>query len=171
MNARRQRIASPRLPLVAARRAALTLLEIVLALAIFFGSIAVLSQLAWNGTRAAVQARLKTQALVLCEAKLAEVLVGATPMQPQSNVPYPDDPTWTWSLAEADTKFPELRAIEITVSHKGGNSLGNVTQSLRRWVRDPALFLAAAQAAAAEQSSTSSSTSTSGSTSSSGGGQ
>ena len=49
-------------------RGGLTLLEILLAVAIFFGSLVVLSQLAWNGTRAAVQARLKTQAIILAVA-------------------------------------------------------------------------------------------------------
>ena len=57
-------------------RTGLTLLEIVLAIAIFFGSMAALSQLAWNGTRASVQARLKSQATIRCDAKLNEVLTG-----------------------------------------------------------------------------------------------
>ena len=65
-------------------RPGLTLLEIVLSLAIFFGALAILSQLSWNGARAAVQARLKTQAIIRCEAKLAEVLAGAETLSPKT---------------------------------------------------------------------------------------
>jgi len=147
----------------------MTLLEVVLALAIFFGSLAVLSQLAWNGSRAAVQGRLQSQAVVRCEAKLAEVVCGAVPLQNSSPQPYTDDPKWSWSVSLGQTQYAELVVVEVTVTHEGGSSLGNVTQKLTRWMRDPALFEAAleAQMAAAEEESSSSSSSSSGSSTSS----
>jgi general secretion pathway protein I len=137
-------------------RRGLTLLEIVIALTIFFGALAALSQLAWNGSRAAVQARLKTQAIVRCEAKLAEVLAGIEPMQPKSKVPFPDDSKWTWSLNVTESNYPELLQIEVTAAHSGNNSLANVAFTLNRWMRDPGMFMDAAIQQKSEQEASSS---------------
>jgi type II secretory pathway pseudopilin PulG len=143
-------------------RGGLTLLEILLALAIFFGSLVVLSQLAWNGSRAAVQARLKTQAIIRCEAKLAEVLAGAETLQPKTRVPFPDNSAWTWSLTISETVYPDLLQLDVTVSHGGKSKLSNVEFTLRRWMRDPSLFMDAAMQKKESQSinGTSSSTTT-----------
>jgi len=125
-------------------RRGLTLLEILVALGIFFASMAMLSQVSWNGTRAAVQARLRSQAILRCEAKLAEVVSGVETLQPRTNVPFPDDSKWTWSLSISDTTYPDLLQLDVTVAHTGNSSLANVSFTLRRWMRDPALFQDAA---------------------------
>ena len=125
-------------------RGGLTLLEIILSLSIFFGALAVLSQLGWNGARAGIQARLKTQAIIRCETKLAEVLAGAETLAPKSRVPFPDNTAWNYSVTIAETQFPDLLQIDVTVSHRGGTPLANSDFTLRRWVRDPSLFMNAA---------------------------
>lgn len=127
-----------------ARRSGLTLLEILLSLAIFFGSLVILAQLAWSGSRAAVQARLKTQAIIRCEGKLAEVLAGIEPLQPKSRVPFPDNSAWSWSLTISETTYPDLLQLDVMVSHSGNNRLANVEFNLRRWMRDPSIFQDAA---------------------------
>lgn len=134
----------------------MTLLEVVLAMTIFVGSLAVLSQLTWNGSRAAVQGRLQTQALLRAEATLAELAVGAIPLQASTAQAFPDDERWSWSVNLGQTQYPELIAVEVTVSHSGGSSLGNISQSLTRWMRDPAIF----EAALLEQQSESSTSTT-----------
>ncbi len=131
-------------------RRGLTLLEIILALTIFFGAMAALSQLAWSGSRAAIQARLKTQAIVRCEAKLAEVLAGIEALGPKFNVAFPDDAKWTYSVSIGDSPFPDLLQVQVTVGHTGNNSLANVQFSLNRWMRDPSIFLDAAEKQQAE---------------------
>lgn len=131
-------------------RRGLTLLEIILALTIFFGAMAALSQLAWSGSRAAIQARLKTQAIVRCETKLAEVLAGIEALGPKSNVAFPDDSKWTYSVSIGDSPFPDLLQVQVTVGHTGNNSLANVQFSLNRWMRDPSIFLDAAEKQQAE---------------------
>jgi general secretion pathway protein I len=133
------------------RREGLTLLEIILSLAIFFGALTVLSQLAWNGIQSGVQARLKTQAIIRCEAKLAEVLAGAETLQPKSRVAFPDDPAWTYSVTISETAYPDLLQLDVTVSHSGNSRLATSEFTLRRWMRDPALFQEAALQQAAEE--------------------
>jgi general secretion pathway protein I len=125
-------------------RAGLTLLEIILALALFFGALAALSQMTWNASRAAVQARLKTQAILRCEAKLAEILAGVEPLQMKSQQPFPDNSQWVYSVLVAETAYPNLLQIEVRVSHMGQAKLANVDFSLRRWMRDPGQFMDAA---------------------------
>lgn len=124
-------------------RSGLTLLEIVLSLALFCGALAALSQLAWNGSRATVQARLKTQATIRCETKLNEVLAGVEPMQARSNTPFPDDSHWTWSQVVTPSSHPELVQLDLTVSHRGTSRLASVDVTLRRWAREQTLFVKA----------------------------
>ncbi|HEY4259384.1 MAG TPA: hypothetical protein VGM98_04465 [Schlesneria sp.] len=131
-------------PVRSSNRDGLTLLEIILSLTIFFGALAILSQLGWNGARAGIQARLKTQAIIRCEAKLAEVLAGAETLSPKSRVPFPDNAAWNYSVTIAETQFPDLLQIDVTVSHSGGSNLANSDFTLRRWMRDPSLFMNAA---------------------------
>ena len=143
------------------QRAGLTLLEILLSLAIFFGALAMLAQISWNGARAAIQARLKTQAIIRCEAKLAEVLSGYEKMQQRSGVQFPDNPSWTWSLTISDTTFPDLLQLDVMVSHSGNNRLGHAEFNLRRWMRDPGVFQSAATKKKESQSINGKSSSTS----------
>jgi general secretion pathway protein I len=123
------------------RRSGLTLLEIVLSLAIFVGAIAALSQLATNGTRATVTARLKTQATIRCETKLNEVLAGIEQMASRSGTPFPDDSHWTWSQIVTPSSHKELVQIDLTVSHRGNSKLANVDVTLRRWAREQVIFV------------------------------
>ena len=131
--------------LTAVSRGGLTLLEIILALTIFFGAMTVLSQLAWNGSRAAVQARLKTQAIIRCEAKLAEVVARVEALAPKTRVPFADNSQWTYSINVSESQYPDLMQVHVTVFHAGNSSLSNVEFSLTRWMRDPSLFLEAAE--------------------------
>jgi len=124
-------------------RRGLTLLEIVLSLAIFFGSITALSQLAWTGGRAAVNAKLRSQATIRAEAKLNEVLAGIEPMQSVSGTAFPDDNHWTWSQNVVPSSHPELVQIDLTVSYRGVGRMTNVDVTLRRWAREQALFVKA----------------------------
>ena len=126
-------------------RAGFTLLEVILALTIFFGALTALSQLAWNGSRAALQARLKTQAIVRCEAKLAEVLAGVEALQPKTKIPFPDNAQWTYSVNISESQYPDLLQLQVTVAHTGNSSLASAEFSLWRWMRDPSLFLDAAE--------------------------
>jgi general secretion pathway protein I len=129
-------------------RQGMTLLEVVLALAIFFGAMAALAQLTWNGTRAALQARFKAQAVIRCETKLAELVSGVEPLQSQSNIPFPDDSAWTWSAMISPGSFPELVLIDVRVQRSASNSLGNTEFGISRWMRDPAVLAEAATLAA-----------------------
>lgn len=130
----------------AGRRRGLTLFEVLLALVIFVGAMAAVGQLVSNGVRAALQARFQSQAAMMCEAKLAEVVAGVQPLAAAQAV-YPDDPAWSWTLAVTAAPVPGLIRAEVTVQRTGSNAKGKVTFSLARYVRDPQTYIVAQQEA------------------------
>ncbi len=143
----------PRPPMKSScQRRGLTLFEVVLSLAIFLGALVALSELISTGSRAAVHARLQTQAMLRCQSKMAEVLVGVEPMLAVSDSPFEDlSEDWTWTLIVGDGPVTDLLELELTVTHIGPNDIPNASYVLNRYVRDPQLFLdAAAEAVAAE---------------------
>jgi len=143
-------------------RRGLSLFEVIVALAIFMGSIAAIGQLVATGVRGAVQARLQSQAVIRCESKMGEIVSGVLSLRSASaNVPFPDDSSWNWSVAVAPGPHDGLYIVEVTVAHPSGTVAGNQSYSLRRLILDPQLALDAyakqqEEAANAASSSTSS---------------
>lgn len=125
-------------------RKGLTLFELLLALAIFLASLAALAQLLASGSRAAAQAKLQTEAILRCESKLGELVSGIAPITAVAGGTFADDPRWSWQSTAADGPWPNLQLVEVRVSHAGRNSLGHSTYTLRRYVRDPRLFVKSA---------------------------
>ena len=122
------------------RRAGVSLLEVVLALGIFVAGLAALSQLHATGTDAAVQARLKTHAILRCESKLNEVSAGVEPLQAANALPFEDDSSWNWSLTSEPGPHADLLQITVTVARNGQSSFDSASFSLSRLIRDPLVF-------------------------------
>lgn len=150
----------------------MSLFEVLLALAIFAGAAAAIGQLLTNGVRGAVHARNQTEAVLRCESKLAEVVAGAQAFQASANVPYTDNPDWTWSLTINNTQQPNLMLVEVTTTYMGANETADVSFTLHRMMRNPQLlFNAVAESTqAALNLATTNSTTSSSSTSGSAGG-
>ena len=137
-------------------RSGLTLYEIVLALTIFLGSMLAISTIISNGSRAAIQSRLQTQAILRCQSKLSEILAGVEPMETVSNVQFEEETAnWIWSLDLGPGPHDVLVDMTVTVSHIRQDGTPDMTYSLRRFMRDPQLYLdvadAEAEAAASEE--------------------
>lgn len=134
-------------------RRGFSLLEMVLALAVFLGALAVLTQYVWSGSRASVQSQLLTQGLLRCESKLAAVVSGVEPMQPQSDTPFSDSERWLWSLTVGPGTNDGLLDVRVSVRHNGNSAWSQVNVSLQQWVRDPQYLLDAQTSATAQSSS------------------
>ena len=61
-------------------RVALTLLEVIVAMAIFLISVIAIFQLLFIGTERATDVRLQTRTSLRCQAKLSEIIIGAEPL-------------------------------------------------------------------------------------------
>src|SRR5262245_17108748 len=77
-------------------RRGMSLLEVLAALAIFLMSVIVLGRLVIFAGERARDVQAVSEATQLCQSKLAEVVAGAVPLDPQSGVAFEEDPAWTW---------------------------------------------------------------------------
>jgi type II secretory pathway pseudopilin PulG len=130
-------------------------LEILLALAILGGSLAVLGQIADTGISAAREARDLSVARLMCQTKLSELLLDSmTGVAPQSVSTVPLDPfdsqsntPFHYTVEVQPAPLDGLLAIRVTVvgeNPDGGPPLARY--SLVRWMIDPALGLEEAEA-------------------------
>ena len=147
-------------------RAGITLLEVILGLAIFVGSIAIISKLMELGVRASQYARLHTRAVMLAESKMGELVAGVIALQDSGGDVFSEDPAWQWDLSVSDGPVDGLRWVSITVSPSSSGELATnrepVEFTLNRWLLDPSY--------SADLDSAASSTSDSGSGGGGGGG-
>jgi prepilin-type N-terminal cleavage/methylation domain-containing protein len=136
-------------------RRGFSLLEILLALSILGGSLAVLSQVAEIGSRAAREARDLAICRLMCQSKLSELLLDATAgISPQSVVDAPLESFDAASLSDYRYRvevwaagLQGLLAVRVTVKaveEDGETAIAEI--SLNRWVVDPTLGLEQAEA-------------------------
>ncbi len=146
-------------------RKGLTLLEVILALAIFVGSLAVISKLVELGVRASHYAQLETRAVMLAESKMGEIVAGIVPLDSASGDVFAEDPAWQWQLAVSDGPVDGLKWVSISVAPASTGELATnrerVEYTLSRWLLDPS-YTAELDLAAGSTSTSTSSSGTSG---------
>ncbi len=118
-----------------------SLLEVVLALAILAGAIAVLGELGRMGLRNARFARDMTQAQLLCESKLAEIAAGITLPEPVNSARFEQEVgdgqiDWLYSIETADVDQQGLLSVRVTVAQDLPAEKLPVEFSLQRWIID-----------------------------------
>jgi len=130
---------------------AFSLLEIVLALAILAGALAALGEVMRLGDQNAAAAGDETQAELLAESVMAELVVGARPIANVSGatIALETEPQWVLSIAVEATEFQELVAVRVSVAQQLAPELQPARCDLVRWFPNPDYL----PAAAAEQSS------------------
>ncbi|CAN5461578.1 hypothetical protein BH10PLA2_BH10PLA2_21530 [soil metagenome] len=143
-------IASP----ARAPRHGLSLLEILVALAIFLFSLVALHQAMNVGMNSAQDMQQLVQAAQLAQSKMAELYVGAVPMQSQGETPFDDDPDYTWSVDAQQNTVANLWNVTVTVkrTRKSGPKLETV---LSQMIIDPSIRGTSYDAAATAAASTS----------------
>jgi len=123
-------------------RRGFSLLEVILALAILGGAIAVLGELSRLGMRNAQYARDVTQAQLLCESKLAEITAGLSPLESEQGTPFETaDETaasdWLYSVDVTPIDEDGLLEVRVTVTQDLPTEKRPVEFSLVRWMVDP----------------------------------
>ena len=125
-------------------RRGITLFEVVLALAIFVGAFAAISQILRTGSRSAIRAQLTSEAVLRCERRMNEVLAGVLPLQTAQRVPFEDNSAWLWSVNVMDAGTPNLLQVETLVERIGTGSDSSASFRMIRLIRDPQIYYDAA---------------------------
>ncbi|HEY2882103.1 MAG TPA: prepilin-type N-terminal cleavage/methylation domain-containing protein [Pirellulales bacterium] len=150
-------------------RGGFTLLEVILALAILAGAIAIIGELVHVGLRSAQQARDLTRAEMVAESVVSEVVSGWIGTGGTQNTPYDDDPRWLYSISTESGSQQGLLVLTVTVVRDLPEQQHPVSFTLKRWMIDPGLEQQSEQniEQAKENSASNSSSTSSGGTSSS----
>jgi len=121
------------------------LLEVILALAILAGALAILGEVSRLALQNASAARDLARAQLLAESKLAEILAGITSPDPVENTPFdssgnsldPSEPAWLYSISSESTDEEGLISVRVTVTRDIPAGQHPVKFSLVRWLPDP----------------------------------
>ena len=117
------------------KRNGLSLLEVILAIAILGGAIAIILELVNLGMRSAQAARLRSEANLLCDTKMAEISAGVLELKTYSPTPIPDNPDWLFSCNVQESSY--LGLLVVTMSVQQANVEDPASIQIVRYVPDP----------------------------------
>jgi general secretion pathway protein I len=125
----------------AGNRSGLTLIEVLLALAIFLLSLVALGQLMNVTSEMAINVDRTNRANQLLQKQMNAVVCGYVPLSGQSDTAFDESEAanWYWSVdAQADST-PNLWHVTVTVSHKTSTGDVDYQRSLSQMVLDPTI--------------------------------
>jgi len=116
-------------------RQGFSLLEIVLALAILAGSLAALGEVMRLSDQNAEKARDETQAELLANSVMSEIISGARTLDNVNNATFDmsAEPPWNYSIEVTQTEYSELVSVHICVIQQLASELQPARCDLVRW--------------------------------------
>jgi type II secretory pathway pseudopilin PulG len=120
-----------------ARRPGLSLLEVLVAMAIFLFSLVALGRLVTASSERALEIRFQSEAIQICQTKLAEVASGAIPLSSQDDSTLDEDPDWHWSLDAEQGSVSNLWNVTVKASRAGPGGEPRAYCTLTQMVLDP----------------------------------
>ena len=126
------------------RRAGLSLIEVLLALAIFLMSLVVIARLVDIGTDRELEGRFQTRGARLAQSKMAEIESGAIDLTATGGTFDGDDSEWSWTAEATQQSAPNLYLVKVTVSRDLKGSTFSVV--LAQMIIDPSVMGAASEA-------------------------
>ena len=121
-------------------RTGMTLLEVVIALALFFAAMSAIAEILRRGSEFAVNAQLRAEGSQLGESKLNELVAGILPLTPVEGQAFADAPQWTWTLTVEDDTVLSIKRLLLTVDHRNPAGKSDHDVKFARLLRDPAIF-------------------------------
>jgi len=125
---------SPRRP--GSSRPGLTLLEVIVALAIFLMALVAIGQLLTFASDRALDVQQRTQALLFAQRTLAEVQAGVLPLESREDVPCEKDENYKWSVLAEQGQVPGLWNVSVRVVRERASHT-RVEVVLSRMMLDP----------------------------------
>ncbi len=115
----------------------LSLLEVLLSIAILGASMVVIGNMFFLGARSAMRARLRSDANILCDAKMAELAAGFLDLASTSGQAIAENPEWTYSVDIQPSAQRGLLVATVTVEQADANVPVPVSLSVVRFLPDP----------------------------------
>lgn len=132
-------------------RNGLTVFEVLLSVAIFLGAMIALGQLISSGRAASQRGELQTEAVFRCETIVGQIASGVMPLDTAlAGGGFEDDleQRWTYAVLPIEATEADLIGYEVTVQHVNNVGQINYSFSMQRYMRDPQIYVDAAEAAA-----------------------
>ncbi len=149
------------------RRAGISLLEVLLALAIFLMALTAIGQLVDIGSDKAFDAQAQATGTRLAQSKLAEVEAGVIAIGTSASGSFDVESDWQWQVDATQESVPNLYTVTVKVSRQFKNRQFEV--SLSQMMFDPQQLGNAAQAQPPQTTTTSGTSGTGSSGSTTGG--
>lgn len=118
-----------------------SLLEVIIAMAILAGGIAILGQVIRIGTQSASDSRNLTTAQVLCESTMSELIARVLPLESVQRTPFETNPDWLYSVIIRSTEEEYLFFVQVIVEENIDTQQRPLSFTIQRWVLDPDLEL------------------------------
>jgi prepilin-type N-terminal cleavage/methylation domain-containing protein len=145
-------------------RRAFTLLEVILALAILGGAVAVLGELIRGAVQSSQAAADLNRGVPIAESIMARILAGELPASTADSTPSDDQPDWLYSVSVDSTEQTSVLKVTVTVTPDRPTALHPKSFALARLMVDPTVLQTAASSTSQSNSSQSSASQSSGST-------
>ena len=94
-----------------------SLLEVILAMAILGGALVVIGYLVNLGYKHALNTRLRSEANILCDTKMAEVAAGVLELESVSGSPIEESPDWNYSVFIEQSGQNGLLLVTVRVAN------------------------------------------------------
>lgn len=116
----------------------LSLLEVILAIAILGGALAIIGELIRIGARNAAIARDLTTAQLYCESKMNEAASGVIDLENLETETLDEEGEWMCAITTEGLDQQQLMAVTVTVGQNPDVFARPVSFSMTRWIIDPA---------------------------------
>ncbi len=120
-------------------RPALTLLEVLIALAIFLLAMVVFGDMVVRNSQLARDVERQNLATRLCKSKLNEVISGVVPLSSQGDTPFDEAPDYTWSLDAENGSVDGLWNVTVRVTRTQTDAGNPIECSVTQMVLDPTI--------------------------------
>ena len=97
------------------RRRGVSLLEVILAIAILGIALMIIGELIRIGFRSASEARLRSEAQMACDTKMAEIVAGAIALESANGVSIEESPEWVYDVSVEQAAIDGLLLVKVTV--------------------------------------------------------
>jgi len=125
--------------IAAARRDAFSLIEVIIALFIFMISFVAVFELINIGSDRAMDTQAISQASLLCQSKMNELVVGAEPMTPMDFTAFDDNPSFQYKIDAEEGEFDFLWNVVVHVRYQPEGRDKALEVTLAQMIVDPSI--------------------------------